>query len=507
MLTVSDDDLIRAMHFVWTRLKLVVEPTGVLGLAAVFNHRHPVQGTRGRDPQRRKRGRGEGRGVVQAVLRRHDPTQTPSPQLHVLPRGASLDFGGIHLACLAGDNGHGKSALLDAMTWALWGRARGDRDDELIALGETEMWVELEFGLGGQRYRVWRQRSKKGPRAERSALLHLESSRWSRSLQRQPSLRVRRFGSETALEGSIPDDSGDWQLLDDGGLRERQAQIIRTLRMEYETFVNSAFLLQGRADSFTVKTASERKQILADILGLAATTSTRQRLRRRLRRARSRRRASRARSRASTPSWPPRRIRSAAAGRPRRRRSRGCDPAENRGGRAGAGAAGRAGAPGPGPAACRSAQPPGPRRARSGRWPQPTRRGHRRGWRSSRRCWRSGTRSRRAGPRFKPARADDAAWNARLLRHTQVSEQVNRARLAVDQARLALEAEQRRLTDRQAELARKVAAGQEQAAVLGRSAGDPGPAGRAAGPARRHRGRAARGRRAGRGIAGTKTTG
>ena len=36
------------------------------------------------------------------------------------------------------------------------------RDDELIALGEIEMWVELEFGLGPQRYRVWRQRSKKG---------------------------------------------------------------------------------------------------------------------------------------------------------------------------------------------------------------------------------------------------------------------------------------------------------------------------------------------------------
>lgn len=42
MMTVSDDDLIRAMYFVWTRLKLVVEPTGVLGLAAVFNHRYPA---------------------------------------------------------------------------------------------------------------------------------------------------------------------------------------------------------------------------------------------------------------------------------------------------------------------------------------------------------------------------------------------------------------------------------------------------------------------------------
>ena len=46
MMTVSDDDLIRAMHFVWTRLKLVVEPTGVLGLAAVFNHRYAIEGKR-----------------------------------------------------------------------------------------------------------------------------------------------------------------------------------------------------------------------------------------------------------------------------------------------------------------------------------------------------------------------------------------------------------------------------------------------------------------------------
>lgn len=46
MLTVTDDDLVRAMYFVWTRLKMVVEPTGVLGLAAVFNRRYPVQGRR-----------------------------------------------------------------------------------------------------------------------------------------------------------------------------------------------------------------------------------------------------------------------------------------------------------------------------------------------------------------------------------------------------------------------------------------------------------------------------
>ncbi|HEX9115894.1 MAG TPA: threo-3-hydroxy-L-aspartate ammonia-lyase [Anaerolineae bacterium] len=46
MLTVSDEDLIETMAFVWTRLKLVVEPTGVLGLAALFKKRYPLAGRR-----------------------------------------------------------------------------------------------------------------------------------------------------------------------------------------------------------------------------------------------------------------------------------------------------------------------------------------------------------------------------------------------------------------------------------------------------------------------------
>lgn len=151
----------------------------------------------------------------------------------------TLDFSGMHMTSLTGDNGHGKSALLDAITWALWGKARARRDDELITLNENEMWVNFEFGLGPQLYRVWRQRSKKG-RGQSDLHFYI----WNPA-------------------------AGDWQLLDEGNLAQRQAQIIRTLRLDYETFVNSAFLLQGRDDSFTVKTPSERKQILADILGLS----------------------------------------------------------------------------------------------------------------------------------------------------------------------------------------------------------------------------------------------
>jgi len=63
---------------------------------------------------------------------------------------------------VAGDNGHGKSALLDAIIWALWGKARAKRDDELIHLGQTEMEVEFEFALGDNHYRVIRKRDSRG---------------------------------------------------------------------------------------------------------------------------------------------------------------------------------------------------------------------------------------------------------------------------------------------------------------------------------------------------------
>ncbi len=36
--------------------------------------------------------------------------------------GVALDLSGVQLACLSGENGSGKSALLGAITWALWGK-------------------------------------------------------------------------------------------------------------------------------------------------------------------------------------------------------------------------------------------------------------------------------------------------------------------------------------------------------------------------------------------------
>lgn len=150
-----------------------------------------------------------------------------------------LDFTQISLACLSGPNGHGKSALLDAITWSLWGKARGceggQEQERLIRDGAEAMRVEFVFELDGQTYRVARTRWRNGK-------------------------------ADIGFNVQAPD--GSWTDLAGEGISDTQRRIVERLRMDYETFVASAFILQGRADTFTKLDPRERKDVLGKILGL-----------------------------------------------------------------------------------------------------------------------------------------------------------------------------------------------------------------------------------------------
>jgi exonuclease SbcC len=151
-----------------------------------------------------------------------------------------LDFSLITTACITGDNGHGKSALLDAITWALWGQTRAKNLDDIVRLGQDEAEVEIVFELEDERYRVLRKRSRH-TRAGQSAL---ELQGFDKATQR-------------------------YRVLSGNTIRETEAKIVQLLHMNYDTFINSVFILQGRADEFTTRRPGERKRILAEILGLA----------------------------------------------------------------------------------------------------------------------------------------------------------------------------------------------------------------------------------------------
>ncbi len=147
-----------------------------------------------------------------------------------------LDFTQFELACISGANGAGKSALLDAITFALFGRAR-NRGDALINNHRDVVAasVALTFGYEGNVYRVQRT----SPRNERQI-----------------------------LEFQIQTGSDSWKALTERTLRETDARIYETLRLDYETFVNASFFLQGQADLFTQQNSADRKRILSSILGL-----------------------------------------------------------------------------------------------------------------------------------------------------------------------------------------------------------------------------------------------
>ena len=153
----------------------------------------------------------------------------------------TLDLEPVHVACLSGQNGHGKSALLDSITWAVWGRARARTHDELVHQGKSSMSVELELAARGQRYRILRRysRSAAGGR-QGTTLLDLQTS------------------------------SGNgYRAITGNTVRETEALIRGVVHMDYDTFVNTAFLLQGRADMFTRSKPSQRKECLAEVLDLS----------------------------------------------------------------------------------------------------------------------------------------------------------------------------------------------------------------------------------------------
>ncbi|MBD2485636.1 AAA family ATPase [Planktothrix sp. FACHB-1365] len=159
-------------------------------------------------------------------------------------REATLDFSGLHTACICGSNGAGKSSLLEAMAWAVWGNSRAESEDDIIYMGELEARVDFTFINQGNLYRVIRNR-----RRGQSGTLEFQVA-------------------TTALQEIEDLDTIKFRPLTERGLRATQQKILDYLKLDYDTFINSAYLRQGRADEFMIKRPTERKEILASLLKL-----------------------------------------------------------------------------------------------------------------------------------------------------------------------------------------------------------------------------------------------
>ncbi len=154
------------------------------------------------------------------------------------PERVSIDFGDLDLFAITGPTGAGKTSILDAMLYALYGSTPriGEKDVlRLISMGANRMKVYLEFLSGGKRFRVVRTRKSAKNSPAQTILEELQGEEWN------------------AIAGSV---------------RELNARIESILGLDFEGFTRSVILPQGEFDKFLRGDAKTRTRILIDLLNL-----------------------------------------------------------------------------------------------------------------------------------------------------------------------------------------------------------------------------------------------
>lgn len=141
----------------------------------------------------------------------------------------ALDLRTLGVFAIAGPTGSGKTSLLDAIVFALYGKVPrvGKACGDLVSLGKASLSVALEFEVAGRPYTVTR--------------------------------RLRRNRPATAQL-----DAGGTTLAT--GVRQVDDGVERLLGIPYETFVQAVLLPQGEFAQFLRSTGADRTKMLRQLL-------------------------------------------------------------------------------------------------------------------------------------------------------------------------------------------------------------------------------------------------
>jgi exonuclease SbcC len=150
----------------------------------------------------------------------------------------AIDFEGLDLFAIAGPTGSGKTSILDAITYALFGYIErvGKHAGEFVSQGQTRLAVLFEFAVDDSRYRVTRRTTAKGV----------------------TDVRLDRRDADGWIQAGEGSDKV-------GGVN---ALIREAIGLDYDAFTRTVLLPQGRFAEFLVGDAKERREILTDLLGL-----------------------------------------------------------------------------------------------------------------------------------------------------------------------------------------------------------------------------------------------
>jgi len=160
-----------------------------------------------------------------------------------------VDFEGSSLWMLWGPNGVGKSAIFDAITFALYGTHRGSHSKgdviikDLINHHSDRLVIEFDFLVDGTAYRIRRVHPHKG-----------------------------RSVREIVLLSKYPGDPGTihetpvYNTDDENGFKDRVQRIIG---LNERAFISSVLLLQGKSEQLLNAEPGERYTILAKLIDLS----------------------------------------------------------------------------------------------------------------------------------------------------------------------------------------------------------------------------------------------
>ena len=159
---------------------------------------------------------------------------------------ASFAADGLYL--IAGPTGAGKSTILDAITYALYGGApRYAKDSshlrsDLAGPGDLT-WVELELAVGDRVLRV-----RRTPEYDR------------------PKLRGAGLTKERATATLWERDGDDWRALATN-VDDASAEVVRSLGLRKDEFLKVILLAQGGFAEFLAASSDERKVLLERLFG------------------------------------------------------------------------------------------------------------------------------------------------------------------------------------------------------------------------------------------------
>ncbi|WP_297889635.1 AAA family ATPase [Sulfurihydrogenibium sp.] len=145
-----------------------------------------------------------------------------------------IEFSPFGITAIIGENGAGKSSVLEAIQFALFGESSKGNQIDLIKWGRNEASVELEFIKGNKKYKIVRKIEKKGKNTTTTALLYrVENTREILDIQKH-------------LNQELPKITG----------------------LSKKTFLNSILIKQGEIEGLIRQKPSEREKIIEELLDL-----------------------------------------------------------------------------------------------------------------------------------------------------------------------------------------------------------------------------------------------